>query len=231
MNVYSKLAGLAGINGTSFTIIDDSKRQKAIMTTNINGDLNISGQIDDVQLTNNFVIDGLINVSINPFETVDITSKNIVVSSAESFIVSNEYGDSILKIDNTSVDGKTNSNVEISADKLDVKVDGEFYIDGVKVANTKQIPQLVVFNNPHLVQTNGVATWTTSMPNGVRFEEYPMMQIIDLADGHLRLCDISFDLTNQTVTVYMDKLTSDILVNKYRLMLFGYQYSNEIKNG
>ena len=231
MNVYSKLAGLAGINGTSFTLIDDSKQQKAIMTTNINGDLNISGQIDDVQLTDNFVIDKLINVSINPFDSVNITSSNTSIVSKNLFTVANEYGDNILKIDNSPVNSGTNSDVEINADKLNVKVNGEFYVDDVKIVNVKQIPQLVVFKNPHLTQTNGTATWTESMPTGVHFEEYPMMQIIDTTDGHLRLCDISFNLDNQTVTVYMDKLTNDIAVNKYKLMLFGYQHSDEIKNG
>lgn len=231
MNVYSKLAGLAGINGTSFTLIDDSKQQKAIMTTNINGDLNISGQIDDVQLTDNFVIDKLINVSINPFDSVNITSSNTSIVSKNLFTVANEYGDNILKIDNSPVNGGTNSDVEINADKLNVKANGEFYVDDVKIVNVKQIPQLVVFKNPHLTQTNGTAAWTESMPTGVHFEEYPMMQIIDMADGHLRLCDISFNLDNQTVTVYMDKLTNDVTVNKYKLMLFGYQHSDEIKNG
>lgn len=234
MNVYSRLTGLAGITGTSFTLIDDSKNQKSLIATNIDGALNISGQIDDVQLTNNFVVDGFINASISPFDKLEITSDDVIIKAKEEFLLVNENSDAVLKINNSPINGKTNRDVEISAEKVSINSNGEFYIDGVKVVNAKQIPQLVVFKNPLLTPVNGVATWALSMPDGVYFEEVPMMQIVENSTGRLKLCDVQFNVDEQIVTVIMDNLANPsaaIPVNKYKLMLFGYRFNNEIKNG
>lgn len=234
MNVYSRLTGLAGITGTSFTLIDDSKNQKSLIATNIDGALNISGQIDDVQLTNNFVVDGFINASISPFGLLELNSTNSIIKAKNEFSLVNENGDSVLKINNSPINGKTNRDVEISAEKVSINSNGEFYIDGVKVVNAKQIPQLAVFKNPLLTPVNGVATWTLSMPDGVYFEEVPMMQIVENSTGRLKLCDVQYNVDEQIVTVIMDNLVNPsaaIPVNKYKLMLFGYRFDNEIKNG
>lgn len=234
MNVYSRLTGLAGITGTSFTLIDDSKNQKSLIATNIDGALNISGQIDDVQLTDNFVVDGFRNVSISPFSLLELNSTNSIIKAKNEFSLVNENSDIVLKIDNSPINGKTNRDVEISAEKVSINSNGEFYIDGVKVVNAKQIPQLVVFKNPLLTPVNGVATWTLSMPDGVYFEEVPMMQIVENSTGRLKLCDVQFNVDEQIVTVIMDNLanpSATIPVNKYKLMLFGYRFNNEIKNG
>ena len=234
MNVYSRLTGLAGITGTSFTLIDDSKNQKSLIATNIDGALNISGQIDDVQLTDNFVVDGFRNVSISPFSLLELNSTNSIIKAKNEFSLVNENSDIVLKIDNSPINGKTNRDVEISAEKVSINSNGEFYIDGVKVVNAKQMPQLVVFKNPLLTPVNGVATWTLSMPDGVYFEEVPMMQIVENSTGRLKLCDVQFNADEQIVTVIMDNLanpSATIPVNKYKLMLFGYRFNNEIKNG
>lgn len=234
MNVYSRLTGLAGITGTSFTLIDDSKNQKSLIATNIDGALNISGQIDDVQLTNNFVVDGFINASISPFDKLEITSDDVIIKAKEEFLLVNENSDIVLKINNAPINGKTNRDVEISAEKVSINSNGEFYIDGVKVVNAKQIPQLAVFKNPLLTPVNGVATWTLTMPESIQFEEVPMMQIVENSTGRLKLCDIQFNVNEQIVTVIMDNLVNPsaaIPVNKYKLMLFGYRFNNEIKNG
>lgn len=234
MNVYSRLTGLAGITGTSFTLIDDSKNQKSLIATNIDGELNISGQIDDVQLTNNFVVDGFLNVSIEPFNTLELTSTDVIIKSKKNFVLVNENNDNVLTIDNTPIGGETHSEVKIDADKVDINAKGEFYVDGVKVVNAKQIPQLVIFKNPLLTPVSGVATWTLSMPEGVYFKEVPMMQIVENLTGRLKLCDVQFNIDEQVVTIIMDNLanpSATIPVNKYKLMLFGYRYNNEIKNG
>lgn len=234
MNVYSRLTGLAGITGTSFTIIDDSKNQKSLIATNIDGALNISGQIDDVQLTNNFVVDGFINASISPFGLLELNSTNSIIKAKNEFLLVNENGDNVLKINNSPINGKTNRDVEINAESVNINSNGEFYIDGVKIVNVKQIPQLAVFKNPLLTPVNGVATWIISMPYDIYFEEVPMMQIVENSTGRLKLCDIQFNVDEQIVTVIMDNLANPsnaIPVNKYKLMLFGYQYNNEIKNG
>lgn len=232
MNVYSRLTGLAGITGTSFTLIDDSKNQKSLIATNIDGALNISGQIDDVQLTDNFVIDGFIDISMSAFGTLEFGSTNSTIKTKKLFSIINENGDNVLKINNSPINGKTNRDVEINAETVNINAGGEFYIDGVKIVNAKQIPQLVIFKNPLLRRnSNSVVTWTVSMPQGVQFEEVPMMQIVNNETGQLKLADIKFDITTQTATIVMDKLINDVPVNTYKLMLFGYMYSDEIKNG
>ena len=72
------------------------------------------------------------------------------------------------------------------------------------------------------------------MPDGIYFEEVPMMQIVENSTGRLKLCDVQFNVDEQIVTVIMDNLVNPsaaIPVNKYKLMLFGYRFNNEIKNG
>lgn len=92
-----------------------------------------------------------------------------------------------------------------------------------KIALTKNLIRQENFNNAVLNQdSTGTAIWT--VPLKYTYDNFPMMQIVKISDGALKICDLKFCSTSspQTIKATIDDLTGPVPANTYRITVLGY---------
>ena len=92
-----------------------------------------------------------------------------------------------------------------------------------KMALTKNLIRQENFNNALLNQdSTGTAIWT--VPLKYTYDNFPMMQIVKISDGALKICDLKFCSTSspQTIKATIDDLTGPVPANTYRITVLGY---------
>lgn len=253
MNSYSKFKALAGVNSIYYNVTDENYNLVGTIRNNIDSDkpsLYISGSVDNVQRGNIFHVDNFEDVNIVSTDSVTLNSTNVLINSTNSFSVIGPDSSNTIQISSSTDAGankfaklniNANAGVHIDSGNNDTTIKGSrLLFNESNVMTVAYSTKLVeFFNKATTVPDDKVVAWEFKVADGnyydphvgdvtagsrnIRFEKTPIMQIVEIATGALKLAEIAFNINTQTVTVILDNVQeATIPINKYKISLLGY---------